>query len=128
MAGVSRDVQIEFHKKANRNSIRLEWEIPGKKDPIAEAVKIASESDVAIVFAGLSNLYEGGTQDRESLLLPEQQNKLISSVARANPNTIVVLINGTPVAMPWLEEVPAILEAYYPGQEGGDAIATDPVW
>jgi beta-glucosidase len=122
-AGVSRDVRIEFHKKANRNSIRLEWEIPGKRDPIAEAVKIASESDVAIVFAGLSNLYEGGTQDRENLLLPEQQNKLISSVARANPNTIVVLINGTPMAMPWLEEVPAILEAYYPGQEGGDAIA-----
>ena len=122
-AGVSREVRVEFHKKANRNSIRLEWEIPGKTDPIAEAVKIASESDVAIVFAGLSNLYEGGMQDRESLLLPEQQNRLISSVARANPNTIVVLINGTPVAMPWIEEVPAILEAYYPGQEGGNAIA-----
>ncbi|MCK4855662.1 MAG: glycoside hydrolase family 3 C-terminal domain-containing protein, partial [Bacteroidales bacterium] len=122
-AGDPREVRLEFHKKANRNSIRLEWEIPGKTDPIAEAVKIASESDVAIVFAGLSNLYEGGMQDRESLLLPEQQNKLISSVARANPNTIVVLINGTPVAMPWIEEVPAILEAYYPGQEGGNAIA-----
>jgi beta-glucosidase len=122
-AGDPREVRVEFHKKANRNSIRLEWEIPGKTDPIAEAVKIASESDVAIVFAGLSNLYEGGMQDRESLLLPEQQNKLISSVARANPNTIVVLINGTPVAMPWIEEVQSILEAYYPGQEGGNAIA-----
>jgi len=122
-AGVPREVRVEFHKKANRNSIRLEWEIPGKRDPIAEAVKIASESDVAIVFAGLSNLYEGGTQDRESLYLPDQQNKLISAVIRANPNTIVVLINGTPVAMPWIKEVPAILEAYYPGQEGGNAIA-----
>jgi beta-glucosidase len=122
-AGVPREVRVEFHKKANRNSIRLEWEIPGKRDPIAEAVKIASESDVAIVFAGLSNLYEGGMQDRESLLLPEQQSKLIRAVARANPNTILVLINGTPVSMPWIEEVPAILEAYYPGQEGGNAIA-----
>jgi beta-glucosidase len=122
-AGVPREVRVEFHPKANRNSIRLEWEIPGKRDPIAEAVRIASESDVAIVFAGLSNLYEGGTQDRESLLLPEQQNKLIRAVARANPKTILVLINGTPVAMPWIEEVPAILEAYYPGQEGGNAIA-----
>jgi beta-glucosidase len=121
--GESRDVRVDFHKKANRNSIRLEWEIPGKRDPIAEAVKIASQSDVAIVFAGLSNLYEGGTQDREGLRLPEQQNKLIRSVTRANPNTIVVLINGTPVAMPWVEEVQAILEAYYPGHEGGDAIA-----
>lgn len=121
--GESRNVRVDFHKKANRNSIRLEWEIPGKRDPIAEAVKIASQSDVAIVFAGLSNLYEGGTQDRDGLLLPEQQNKLIRSVAGANPRTIVVLINGTPVAMPWVEEVPAILEAYYPGQEGGDALA-----
>jgi beta-glucosidase len=122
-AGDPREVRVEFHKKANRNSVRLEWEIPGKRDPIDEAVKIAAESDVAIVFAGLSNLYEGGMHDRESLLLPEEQNKLIRSVARANPNTIVVLINGTPVAMPWIDEVPAILEAYYPGQEGGNAIA-----
>ena len=122
-AGVPRKICVEFHKKANRNSIRLEWEIPGKNDPVSEAVKIASESDVAVVFAGLSNLYEGGMKDRESLLLPEQQNKLIRAVAKANPNTIVVLINGTPVAMPWLKEVPAILESYYPGQEGGNAIA-----
>jgi len=121
--GVPREVRVEFHKKANRNSVRLVWEIPGKEDPIVEAVNMAKESDVAIVFAGLSNLYEGGMQDRESLLLPDQQNKLIRSVARANPNTIVVLINGTPVAMPWMEEVPSILEAYYPGQEGGNAIA-----
>jgi beta-glucosidase len=122
-AGQPRDVRVEFHKKANRNSIRLEWEIPGKADPIAEAVEIASESDVAIVFGGLSNLYEGGMQDRESLQLPEEQNELIRAVAAANPNTILVLINGTPIAMPWIAEVPSILEAYYPGQEGGDAIA-----
>jgi len=121
--GDPRQVSVEFHKKANRNYIRLEWEIPGKEDPVAEAVKIASQSDAAIVFAGLSNLYEGGLQDRESLLLPGLQNKLIRAVARANPNTIVVLINGTPIAMPWVEEVHAILEAYYPGQEGGNAIA-----
>jgi beta-glucosidase len=122
-AGDLRDIRVEFHKKANRNSIRLEWEIPGKTDPVAAAVKIASESDMAIVFAGLSNLYEGGTQDRESLSLPDPQDNLIRAVAGANPNTILVLINGTPVAMPWLEKIPAILEAYYPGQEGGHAIA-----
>lgn len=121
--GKTRDIRVDFFKKINRNSIRLEWEIPGKKDPIAEAVKLASKCDVAMVFAGLSNLYEGGMQDRESLFLPDQQNKLIQSVARANPNTILVLINGTPVAMPWMDDVPAILEAYYPGQEGGHAIA-----
>ena len=122
-AGVPREICLEFHKKANRNSIRLEWEIPGKEDPVSAAVSIARESDAAIIFAGLSNLYEGGTQDRERLSLPAQQNRLISAVARANPNTIVVLINGTPLTMPWINEVPAILEAYYPGQEGGHAMA-----
>ena len=121
-SGIPRDICVEFHKKANRNSIRLEWEIPGKSDPVKEAVKIASECDAAVIFAGLSNQYEGGMQDRESLMLPGMQNELISAVARANPNTVVVLINGTPVAMPWIEDVSAILEAYYPGQEGGNAI------
>jgi beta-glucosidase len=61
--------------------------------------------------------------DRESLALPEGQGDLIRAVAKANANTIVVLINGTPVAMPWLDDVPAVIEAYYPGQEGGNAIA-----
>jgi beta-glucosidase len=61
--------------------------------------------------------------DRKDIALPEGQDELISAVARANANTIVVLINGTPVAMPWLDEVPVVLEAYYPGQEGGEAIA-----
>ena len=122
-AGIPHEIQVEFHKKANRNSIRLEWQVPGKTDPVKEAVKIASESDAVILFAGLSNLFEGGTADRESLFLPAQQNELISAVCNANPRTVVVLINGTPVAMPWLEKVPALLEAYYPGQEGGNAIA-----
>jgi len=121
-AGIPNEITVEFHKKANRNSIRLEWEIPGRSDPIEEAVKIASESDAAVIFAGLSNQYEGGMQDRESLSLPGKQNDLIHAIARVNPNTIVVLINGTPVAMPWIEEVSAILEAYYPGQEGGNAL------
>jgi len=71
----------------------------------------------------LSNLFEGGMNDREDLALPEGQDELIRAVARANANTIVVLINGTPVSMPWLDDVSAVLEAYYPGQEGGDAIA-----
>jgi len=122
-AGEPHQVRLEFHKKTNRNSIRLEWEIPGKADPVLEAVEIASRSDAVIILAGLSNLFEGGMVDRESLFLPDQQNKLITAVARANPNTVVVLINGTPIAMPWLNEVPSILEAYYPGQEGGNAIA-----
>jgi beta-glucosidase len=117
------DIRVEFYKKTNINSIRLEWEMPTKENPIDKAVALARKSDVAIIFAGLSNLFEGGSHDKTDLTLPGDQDRLIKEVTKANPNTIVVLINGTPVAMPWINEVKAIVEAYYPGQEGGNAIA-----
>lgn len=121
--GTTCDISLEFRKWGNKNAIRLEWEVPDQQIPIEDAVRLAAESDAAIVFAGLSNLFEGGMNDREDLALPEGQDELIRAVARANANTIVVLINGTPVSMSWLDDVSAVLEAYYPGQEGGDAIA-----
>ncbi|MEN8157397.1 MAG: glycoside hydrolase family 3 C-terminal domain-containing protein [Bacteroidota bacterium] len=122
-SGSAHDIKVEFHKKMNRNTVRLEWAVPGKKSPVDDAVKLAAESEAAIIFAGLSNLIEGGTNDKEELKLPGNQDALITAVAAANPNTIVVLIGGTPVEMPWVDEVAAIVEAFYPGQEGGDAIA-----
>lgn len=121
--GTTCDIRLEFRKWGNKNAIRLEWEVPGQQSPIEDTVRLAAESDAAVVFAGLSNLFEGGMNDREDLALPEGQDELIGAVARANAHTVVVLINGTPVAMPWLDDVPAVLEAYYPGQEGGNAIA-----
>jgi len=97
--------------------------MPSKESPIDKAVALARKSDVAVIFAGLSNLFEGGAHDKADLILPGDQDRLIREVTKANPNTIVVLINGTPVAMPWINEVKAVIEAYYPGQEGGNAIA-----
>jgi len=121
--GSAHDLKVEFHKKMNRNTIRLEWAVPGKKSPVEDAVRLAGESEIAIIFAGLSNRIEGGTNDKEDLKLPGNQDKLISEIAKVNKNTIVVLINGTPVEMPWIDDVAAVVEAFYPGQEGGDAIA-----
>ncbi len=121
--GSAHDIKLEFHKKHNKNVIRLEWGIPGIKSPVNDAVKLARKSEVAIIFAGLSNLIEGGTNDKDDLKLPGNQDELISAIAKVNPNTIVVLINGTPVEMPWINEVAAVVEAFYPGQEGGNAIA-----
>lgn len=117
------DICLEFHRKERMNSIRLEWEIPNSIDPIEDAVSLAKKSDVAIIFAGLSNIFEGGMNDRKNLKLPGEQNRLISAVANANPNTIVVLINGTPLEMPWIQDVKSVIETFYPGQEGGHAIA-----
>ncbi len=116
------DVRIEFHKIGNRNFIRFEWEIPGNNS-IEMAKKAAKESDAVVIFAGLSNFFEGGNNDRPNIDLPGEQNKLISEIAKVNPNTIVVLINGSALAMPWINDVKSVLEAYYPGQEGGNAIA-----
>ena len=126
--GSYHDITVEFHRKMNRNTVRLEWAIPSKKSPIIDAVKLAKQSEVAIVFAGLSNLIEGGNNDKGEdgvgdMSLPGSQDDLIAAVAKANPNTIVVLVNGTPLEMPWINDVAAVVEACYPGQEGGDAIA-----
>lgn len=121
-ANVPVNIQIEFFKQGQRNSIRLEWEIPGE-NPIDRALEVAKGCDAVIIYAGLSNLFEGGNNDRSDILLPGEQNKLISEVAKVNPNTVVVLINGSSIGMPWINDVNAIVEAYYPGEEGGNAIA-----
>ena len=116
------DIRIEFTKRTNRNFIRFEWEVPGSNS-IDAAKKIAAECDAVVFFAGLSNFYEGGNNDRPDIMLPGEQNRLISEIAGVNPETIVVLINGSAIGMPWIDSVSAVLEAYYPGQEGGNAIA-----
>ncbi len=85
-----------------------------------EAALLARRSDVAIVF-GIRT--EGEGFDLPDLELPWGQNATIAAVAAANPNTIVVLETGNPVSMPWRDNVKAILEAWYPGQAGGTAIA-----
>jgi beta-glucosidase len=90
---------------------------------IAEAVLAAREADVAIVFAGLNAEWDNEGLDRHSLELPHAQNALIAQVAAANPRTVVVLQTGSPVVLPWLNQVPAVLQAWYPGQECGNAIA-----
>jgi beta-glucosidase len=84
------------------------------------AAAAAAHADLAIVFATQWQ-FEG--VDAGSLTLPEGQDELIAKVAAANPNTIVVLETGNPVRMPWLHDVKAVLEAWYPGQQGGAAIA-----
>ena len=86
----------------------------------AEAVMIARRSDLAIVF-GIR--LEGEGFDNADLSLPWGQDAVIEAVTAANPNTIVVLETGNPVAMPWRDKVKAIVEAWYPGQAGGQAIA-----
>jgi beta-glucosidase len=89
----------------------------------AEAVAAASVADVAVVFAGLPARLESEGYDREDIDLPADQLALIDAVVAANPRTVVVLSNGSVVALPFAERVPAIVEAWLLGQAGGRATA-----
>ena len=95
-------------------------------DAVDRAVAAAKAADVVVFVGGLTHGRGGDAEgtDRRTLELPLGQNELIEKVIEANPHTVVVLIAGAPVTMePWLAKVPAVLQAWYPGMEGGNAIA-----
>ena len=87
----------------------------------AAAAKLAQESDVVLVFG---TQWVGEALDAANLSLSGKQDELIAAVSAANPKTVVVLETGGPVTMPWLSKVPSVLEAWYPGSSGGEAIAS----
>jgi beta-glucosidase len=89
-------------------------------EDLAEAVRLAADSDVVVVFA---TQWLGESIDAPDLSLPDDQDVLITAVAKANPHTVVVLETGGAVLTPWRGQVSAILEAWYPGSSGGEAIA-----
>lgn len=104
-------------------ALRLGHLPPVPADPVDEAAALAAEADVAIVVAGLNDEWESEGFDRINMDLPGRQDELIARVAAANPNTVVVLNVGSPVHMPWRDDVAAVLQAWYLGQEQGNAIA-----
>ncbi|KAF2266387.1 glycoside hydrolase [Lojkania enalia] len=95
------------------------------EDLLSKAVDIARDCDYAIVFTGHTPVWETEGQDQISFNLPKDgsQDKLVDAVASANPNIIVVNSTGVAIAMPWLSKVPSVVQAWFPGQEAGNAIA-----
>lgn len=90
-------------------------------DLLNEAIELAKSSDVAVIFAGLPDAFESEAYDRQHMKLPNCQNELIEKACAVQPNTIVVLHNGSPVEMPWVNKVNAILEMYLGGEAVGEA-------
>ena len=88
-----------------------------------QAVQVAKNADVCVLFIGLPPHYESEGYDRTHMRLPEGQNQLIKAINEANPKTVVVLHNGSPVEMPWSGDVQGILETYLGGQASGGAVA-----
>lgn len=90
---------------------------------IEEAKEVAKKSDVVVIFAGLPERYESEGFDRPHMKMPENHNRLIEEIAKINKNVVVVLSNGAPIEMPWVDKVKAILETYRGGQAWGGAVA-----
>ena len=104
-------------------SASLSWATPSDLAPgIAQAVAAAKSAKTAVVV--VSDDTESEAADRTGLSLPSAQNELISAVAAANPHTVVVVDAGAPVAMPWLSQVSSVLDAWYPGESNGTALAS----
>ncbi len=122
-AGSTHAIRFEFHATSGETKVRLAWDAGDAVEDdgrIAEAVDAARASDVAIVVAGLE---EGEFRDRSRLGLPGRQEELIRRVAATGTPVVVVIVGGSAVTMPWLADVGAVVMAWYPGEEGGDALA-----
>lgn len=90
---------------------------------INDAVNSAEKADVVLIFAGLTEGFEAEGYDRKNIEMPNCQNYLISEIAKANPNTVVVLAGGSVIHIPWIHEVKALLNSGLGGQAGGSAVA-----
>lgn len=120
-AGRDYAIRLEYFQSLLGVKIQFGWTPPNAESLLAEAVRVASESDVALIFVGMGNDESEGF-DRPHMDLPEGQNELIKAVVAANPNTVVILNGGNPVRMgQWINQVRGVLHVWYPGQAGADS-------
>ena len=135
-AGKSYDVKMEYYESKIGAVARLVWEPPKVQtgSPYDEAVKVAKEADTVVLVLGLSSRLEGEEMnvrepgflggDRVDIQLPARQQQLLEAVAATGKPMVVVLLSGSALAVNWANEhAPAIMQAWYPGEEGGAAIA-----
>jgi beta-glucosidase len=123
-AGSAVELVIEHAKeKPGVGGLRVGHFVLTPGDPVAEAAALARSADAAVVVIGLDAEWESEGGDRASLALPGRQDELVAAVCAVQPRTVVVVNAGAPVEMPWAEQVPGLLWAWYGGQEAGNAIA-----
>jgi beta-glucosidase len=121
-AGKEYSIRLEYYEASGDASVSLAWYEP-QDENFDDAIKLAAGSDVAVVCVGFNRQTEAEGADRP-FELPDVQDSLIHVVARANPNTVVILNAGSNVYMEkWLPKVKGLIHAFYPGQEGGQALA-----
>lgn len=127
IAGQGYDIEIEFASGVSEvlafSALAVGLGLPAGDAEIAEAVALAQAVDVAVLCVGRDASWDTEGADLPGIALPGRQAELIAAVAAVNPKTVVVLQTGGPVEMPWLGAVAAVVQAWYPGQEAGNAIA-----
>jgi beta-glucosidase len=121
--GEAVELRLEFTTVGDDLGLDVRVLEPLPDDLADRAVRAAADADVAIVVVGLDSTWETEGRDRAGLLLAGGQAALVERVAAANARTVVVVNTGAPVEMDWVDAVPAVLQLWYPGQEGGNALA-----
>jgi beta-glucosidase len=122
-AGVPVPIHITTTGRGGYAAIRLGVRQPEPPDMVERAVAAARESDVAVVVVGTNDEWETEGEDRTTIALPGEQDELVRRVAEANPATVVVVNAGSPVSMPWVDDVAGVLLAYFGGIEMADGVA-----
>lgn len=128
-AGKEYNLQVEYFDNGGECFAGLYWKAPqidttNRLAQYGDAGKAAKECDVTVAVLGINKSLEREGQDRYSLELPIDQQEFIKELYKVNPNTVVVLVAGSSLAVNWMDEnVPAILNAWYPGEQGGNAVA-----
>lgn len=125
VAGRAHRVTVEVRQQTDASStggINIGIRAPLPDDMVGDAVALAARSDVSIIVVGTNEDWESEGWDRADIDLPGDQDRLITEVARVSPTTIVVVNAGSPVAMPWVDDVDAVVFTWFGGQEMGDAL------
>ncbi|MBK1792477.1 beta-glucosidase [Persicirhabdus sediminis] len=124
-ANKATEIVVKFKSDQINDRVKIAWVLPGEQSSDAGSeLEAAQSADAVIAIMGMTTAFEGEGKDRSAPGLPDDQINVLKEVLAANPNTIVVLENGSSVESQWLaDNAPAILEAWYPGERGGDAIA-----
>jgi beta-glucosidase len=125
-AGREYEIVLEYAHRDGNALCRLEWIPPAGDLAAARAneMQAARDSNIVIAVMGIGLEHEREGKDRDNLDLPFGQTDYVKQLLEANPNTIVVLVGGSSLAVNWIDEhAPAVLEAWYPGEQGGNAIA-----
>ncbi len=121
--GIAVKFEARMRTRAGFSAIRIGVRSPEDPEEFELAVRSAANADAAVVVVGTNDEWETEGHDRDTIALPGRQDELVARVAAINPRTIVVVNAGAPVAMPWIDDVEAVLIGFFGGMEMGDAIA-----